>query len=56
MALTMQSALLVKAGNDSVSEAFIAARLGGGHTRNYGSLPRGLDIDTLIRRANPLEA
>ena len=56
MALTMQSALLVKAGNDSVSEAFIAARLGGGHTRNYGSLPRGLDIDTLIRRANPLES
>jgi putative acyl-CoA dehydrogenase len=56
MALTMQSALLVKAGNESVSEAFIAARLGSGHTRNYGSLPRGLDIDTLIRRANPLDA
>ena len=34
----------------------VAARLGGGPTRNYGSLPRGLDIDTLIRRANPLES
>lgn len=54
MALTMQATLLVKAGNEAVSDAFIASRLDSGHARNYGSLPRGLDIDTLVDRANPL--
>ncbi|MAO61225.1 MAG: DNA alkylation response protein [Alcanivorax sp.] len=56
MALTMQAAQLVKAGNEAVSDAFITARLANGHTRNYGSLPRGVDVDTLVARANPWNA
>ncbi|MDF1780231.1 MAG: acyl-CoA dehydrogenase family protein [Alcanivoracaceae bacterium] len=54
LALTMQGSLLVQAGNQSVAEAFVASRFGHHGERNYGTMPRGLDIDALIRRANPL--
>lgn len=54
LALTMQGSLLVQAGNQSVAEAFVESRLGNHGERNYGTMPRGLDVDTLIQRANPL--
>lgn len=54
LALTMQAALLVQAGNNSVADAFIASRLGGSVERNFGTLPRGLDLSALLQRANPL--
>lgn len=50
LALTMQASLLVQAGNTAVAEAFIASRLGQQGDRNYGTLPQGLDIDTIIAR------
>ncbi len=55
LALTMQAALLVRAGNGAVSDAFIASRLGGQGAREYGTLPRGLDIAALLDRAKPLK-
>ncbi|GAB3269780.1 acyl-CoA dehydrogenase family protein [Parahaliea aestuarii] len=53
LALTLQASLLLRAGNAAVADAFIASRFGGSFQRNFGGLPRGLDIDTLIERANP---
>ena len=53
MALTMQASLLVQAGNEAVADAFIASRLSPGNDRNYGSLPRGLDIAGIIARGDP---
>ena len=55
LSLTLQASQLVAAGNGSVAEAFIASRLGEHGDRNYGTLPRGLDLDTILRRANPWE-
>ena len=56
LALTMQASLLVRAGNAAVARAFIASRLGTRNDRNYGSLPRGLDIDAIIARGDPRQA
>jgi putative acyl-CoA dehydrogenase len=53
LALTMQAALLLQAGNQAVADAFIASRLGQAGERNYGTLPRGLDVATILQRANP---
>ena len=55
LALTMQASLLLQAGNHAVADAFIASRLGQAGDRNYGTLPRGLDLETILRRANPQE-
>ena len=53
LSLTLQASQLVVAGNGAVAEAFIASRLGEHGDRNYGTLPRGLDLDEILRRANP---
>ena len=53
LALTMQASLLVQAGNSAVSDAYIASRLGDFGDRNYGTLPQGVDVKTLIDRGNP---
>ncbi len=53
LALTMQAALLVEAGNSAVAEAFIASRISPRSMRNFGALAAGLDLDTLIGRADP---
>ena len=55
LSLAMQASQLVAAGNSAVADAFIASRLGEHGDRNYGTLPRGLDVDTILRRANPWE-
>ena len=55
LALVMQASLLVQAGNEAVADAFIASRLGQRGERNFGTLPRGLDLETILQRANPLE-
>ena len=54
MALTMQAAQLVRAGNRTVSEAFIQSRLAGPTAHHFGTLPRGVDVQTLMERGNPL--
>ncbi len=54
MALTMQSSLLIQAGNDAVADGFIQSRLSAHGDRNYGTLPRGIDCKAIIDRGNPL--
>lgn len=53
LSLTLQASQLVAAGNSAVAEAFIASRLGEHGDRNYGTLPRGLDLNTILQRADP---
>ncbi|WP_213875431.1 acyl-CoA dehydrogenase family protein [Pseudomonas sp. dw_358] len=53
IALGVQARLLLEAGDTQVSDGFIASRLGQGG-RVYGTLPRGVDADYLVRRAMPL--
>jgi putative acyl-CoA dehydrogenase len=53
LALTMQASLLVQGGNTAVATAFIASRLRSRSDRSYGSLPRGLDIESIIARGDP---
>ncbi|HCJ28488.1 MAG TPA: DNA alkylation response protein, partial [Pseudomonas sp.] len=52
MAVALQAKLLLEAGNDAVSDAFIASRLEG-CGRVFGTLPRGLDISALLARSAP---
>ena len=54
LALTMQASLLVRAGCSAVADAFIASRLQAHGDRNYGTLPRGLNIGEILERADPL--
>jgi putative acyl-CoA dehydrogenase len=44
---------LLEAGNQVVSDAFIASRLGGQGGRVYGTLPRGLDVAAIVARSSP---
>jgi putative acyl-CoA dehydrogenase len=56
MALVLQGALLVRYGNQAVTEAFCASRLAGDHGSEYGTLPPHVDFDAIIDRAAPIEA
>lgn len=53
MALAIQASLLIRAGNAAVSDAFCAGRLQDHASRNYGTLPKGVDCAALIERARP---
>ena len=50
MALALQASLLVRYSPSAVSEAFIAARLGGERGFEYGTLPVGSDLDAILAR------
>lgn len=52
MALCFQSAMLLQYGDAVVAEAFIASRLARPHGV-YGCLPKGLDVDHIVRRILP---
>ena len=52
VAVALQAKLLLEAGNSTVSDAFIASRLGQ-HGQAYGTLPRGLDLAALVARSTP---
>jgi putative acyl-CoA dehydrogenase len=52
VAVALQAKLLLEAGNATVSDAFIASRLGDGG-RVYGTLPRGVDAEALVARSTP---
>ena len=52
VAVALQAKLLLEAGNATVSDAFIASRLGEGG-RVYGTLPRGVDVEALVARSTP---
>jgi putative acyl-CoA dehydrogenase len=51
MALALQAALLVRAGNRPVADAFCESRLGGAHGLAFGTLPAHASMKILIERA-----
>ncbi len=51
MALALQAAVLVRAGNAGVADAFCASRLGGEHGLNFGTLSPNVALEPLIERA-----
>tara|TARA_R110002096_G_scaffold201392_4_gene385887 strand:+ start:2784 stop:4448 length:1665 start_codon:yes stop_codon:yes gene_type:complete len=53
MALTLQGALLTNHGDSAVAEAFCASRLAPHYRGAFGTLPNGLDLDSIINRALP---
>jgi putative acyl-CoA dehydrogenase len=58
MARALQGAVLLRAARDrtgsaAVAEAFCAGRLAPGAGRHFGTLPAGVDLDALVRRALP---
>jgi putative acyl-CoA dehydrogenase len=50
MALALQGSLLVRHGDQAVADGFCASRLGGEGGRVYGTLPAGIDFQTIIDR------
>jgi putative acyl-CoA dehydrogenase len=51
MALVLEGGLLLRHGSPSVSDAFNASRLSGDWGVAYGTLPTGLDVETILDRA-----
>jgi putative acyl-CoA dehydrogenase len=56
MALALQAALLIRHAPAAVADAFCAARLEGERGMGFGTLPSGVDLDSIIERARPLPA
>ncbi|MFT4299498.1 MAG: acyl-CoA dehydrogenase family protein [Aeromicrobium sp.] len=56
MAVVLQATLLVRHGHPAVADAFCASRLGGDWAGVFGTLPRGLDLTTIAKRATPTGA
>jgi putative acyl-CoA dehydrogenase len=53
LVLGLQAALLIKHSPTAVAEAFRASRLVGENSGAFGTLPRGLDLRTIVERAAP---
>jgi putative acyl-CoA dehydrogenase len=53
LALALQASLVVRHSPPAVADAFCAARLGGDSGRVYGTLPAGVDAQSIIDRALP---
>ncbi|MEV6113149.1 acyl-CoA dehydrogenase family protein [Streptomyces sp. NPDC052109] len=54
LALVLQGSLLVRYAPPEVADAFCASRLGGDRGACFGTLPTGLDLPSIVERANPL--
>jgi putative acyl-CoA dehydrogenase len=54
LAVALQASLLVRHAPSAVADAFCAARLDGQGGRVYGTLPAGVDANTIIERAFPV--
>jgi putative acyl-CoA dehydrogenase len=54
LALALQAGLLVQHAPPAVADAFCASRLADGGGRQFGTLPRGLDLALICTRARPL--
>jgi putative acyl-CoA dehydrogenase len=54
MALALQAAILVRAGNHAIADVFCETRLGGAHGNAFGTLPPESHFNTLMIRALPL--
>jgi putative acyl-CoA dehydrogenase len=53
-ALALQAVQLMRHSPPAIAEAFIASRLGGDHGQMFGTLPRGLDLETVLDRSGAL--
>ncbi len=53
MAKALQGSLLVRHAPPAVADAFCAARLAGDAGLNYGTLPTGADVESIIERHTP---
>ncbi|GAA3144626.1 acyl-CoA dehydrogenase family protein [Streptomyces rameus] len=53
LALVLQGSLLVRFAPSEVADAFCASRLGGDHGASFGTLPTGLDLESVVDRARP---
>jgi putative acyl-CoA dehydrogenase len=53
MALVLQGSLLVRYAPPAVADAFCASRLGGDWGYAFGTLPPGIDTQTIVDRATP---
>jgi putative acyl-CoA dehydrogenase len=53
MAVLLQGSLLVRHGDPAVAEAFCASRLGGDWGHSFGTLPRGLQLASIVQRHRP---
>ncbi len=53
LALALQGALLVQYAPPAVADAFCASRLADGGGRQFGTLPRGLELAAICERARP---
>jgi putative acyl-CoA dehydrogenase len=53
MALCLQGSLLVRHAPPAVADAFCASRLAGDGGLEYGTLPAGVDFESIIARARP---
>jgi putative acyl-CoA dehydrogenase len=53
IALVLQGALLVRHAPAAVADAFCASRLGGDWGVAFGTLPVGVDCETIVERARP---
>ena len=51
MALALQASLLVRYSSSAVADAFCATRLNGDWGHAFGTLPRELEIQTIVDRA-----
>ena len=53
MALALQGSLLVRHAPPAVADAFCASRLAGDAGLQYGTLPAGTDVQTIVARHTP---
>jgi len=53
LATVLQGALLMRYAPAAVADAFCASRLAEGGRSTFGTLPRGVDTDTILTRALP---
>ncbi|MBC7310544.1 MAG: DNA alkylation response protein, partial [Tetrasphaera sp.] len=51
MALALQASVLVRYAPAAVADGFVSARLGEDASLIYGSLPTGVDVETIAARA-----
>lgn len=51
ISLALQGSLLLRHGHPTVTEAFLASRLGGQWGGAFGTLPAGLDLAPILERA-----
>ncbi|HVC76737.1 MAG TPA: isovaleryl-CoA dehydrogenase [Candidatus Micrarchaeaceae archaeon] len=53
LAITLEGSLLVRYGDPAVADAFCASRLGGDWGHSFGTLPKGLELASIVQRHRP---